>query len=81
MPGATTRPFFSFGYHRNLWDVFDIGVSAAYGGYNNFMMGAFFDLNIAHTFKIGVGSDNLTGFIMPKSSTGIDASINVSFAF
>jgi hypothetical protein len=81
MPGNTTRPFVSIGYMHDFHDFFDIGLSAAYGGFNNLAIGSFFAINIAHTLKIGFSSDNLSALILPKTATGFDISTNVSLSF
>jgi len=80
MPGATTKPFFSIAYNHDFHKVFDIGVSAAVGGYNNLALGAFFSL-IVGGIKVGVGSDNLTALVYDKLGTGLDVSVNLSMAF
>ncbi len=80
-PGNTTRPFVSIGYMHDFHDYFDIGVSAAYGGFNNLALGAFFAVNIAHHVKFGLSSDNLSAIIVPKTATGFDIATNFSVSF
>ncbi len=80
-PGNTTRPFFSVGYMHDFHDYFDIGVSAAYGGFNNLALGAFFAVNIAHSVKFGLSSDNIGAVILPRQTTGLDLSTNFSVSF
>ena len=80
-PGNTTRPFFSVGYMHDFHDYFDIGLSASYGGFNNFALGTFFAVNIGHSVKIGFSSDNMTALILPKTATGFDIATNFSVSF
>jgi hypothetical protein len=80
-PGNTTRPFVSIGYMHDFHDYFDIGISAAYGGFNNLALGSFFAFNIGHTVKFGFSSDNLTALILPKTATGFDIATNFSLSF
>jgi hypothetical protein len=80
-PGNTTRPFFSVGYMHDFHDYFDIGVSAAYGGFNNLALGTFFAVNIAHSVKFGLSSDNIGAIILPRTATGFDISTNFSVSF
>lgn len=81
MPGGTKRPYIGVAYNYDLHEWVDIGASAAYGGYNKFAVGAFFSLNLFHTLKLGIGSDNLTPLVIPASGTGIDVSLNASLSF
>lgn len=80
-PGGTKRPYLGVAYNYDLHEWVDVGVSAAYGGYNKYAFGAFFSLNLFHTLKMGIGSDNLTPLIIKKSGTGIDVSLNASLSF
>ncbi len=80
-PGNTTRPFVSVGYMHDFHDYFDIGLSVAYGGFNNLALGSFFAVNIAHSVKFGLSSDNLSALIAPKTATGFDISTNFSVSF
>lgn len=81
LPGTTTRPFVSVGYNHDFHDIFAIGAAASYGGFNGLALGSFFSLKIAHTLKLGLGSDNLTAFFYKKLGTGIDFSSNFSLSF
>ncbi len=81
IPGGTKRPYLGVAYNYDLHEWFDIGVSAALGGYNKYAMGSFFSLNLFHTLKMGIGSDNLMPLILKKSGTGIDVSLNASVSF
>jgi hypothetical protein len=80
-PGGTKRPYLGVAYNFDLHEFFDIGASAAYGGYNKYAVGAFFSVNLFHRLKFGIGSDNLTPLIIKSSGTGIDVSLNGSISF
>lgn len=81
MPGATTKPYLSVAYNYDLRRMFDFGVSASMGGYNQYAVGAFFAFNFLHIIKFGVGSDNLMPLVKPELGTGADVSVNLSLAF
>jgi hypothetical protein len=78
MPGATTRPFFGLGYNHDFHKFFDAGLSMSVGGYNRFAVGSFFSMNIAQTVKLGFSSDNLSSYVLPRYSTGVDFAVNFS---
>ena len=80
-PGNITRPYVSLGYMHDFHSWFDVGGLLAYGGFNNFALGAFFAVNILESAKFGLASDNLTAWILPSESTGADVSMNLSFSF
>ena len=79
-PGTTTRPFVSIGYKHDFHEAFDLGIMTAYGGFNQLMLGAFASVSVGDVFKLGIGTDNLTGFIAPGNTTGVDfqASLSIS---
>lgn len=80
-PGNTTRPFLSVGYMHDFHDYFDVGLSMAVGGFNNFAVGSFFAVNFGHHVKIGFSSDNIGALIIPKTTTGFDIATNFSLSF
>lgn len=80
MPGNTTTPFISVAYNHDFHKKFDIGISAAVGGYNRLSLGAFFTLKMGR-LRLGLGSDNLTALVYDKLGTGIDLSVNLSSSF
>lgn len=78
-PGVTTRPFVSLAYNHDFHHVFDMGLMVAYGGFNRLMLGTFASFAVGDLMKIGFGTDNLTGLIVPNDATGIDAQVSLSF--
>ncbi len=80
-PGGTKRPYLGVAYNYDLHEWVDVGVSGALGGYNKYALGAFLSLNLFHTVKVGIGSDNLMPLIIKKLGTGIDVSLNASLSF
>lgn len=77
---ATKRPLISLGYGHNFNKTLNLVGSLAFGGYNKVAIGTFASVR-AGFFRFGIGSNNVTGFIMPDNATGVDFSINTNLAF
>ncbi len=81
VPGATTRPFVSVAYNRDIHKTLDVGLMAGYGGYNQLIGGAFASINILNFLKFGIGSDNIIPMLMKTRGTGVDFQTNFSLTF
>lgn len=80
-PGAITRPFVSLGYNHDFHKFFDGGAMVSVGGYNKVAAGIFFSVNFNQFIKLGLSSDNLLAFVVPKYGTGVDVAANFSISF
>lgn len=77
---STTDPYVALGYSFNLFDIWNLGGSVGYGGYNRFTIGAFTSIGVKY-FRIGVGSSNLAGLIYKEQGTGVNLNANLMFGF
>jgi hypothetical protein len=80
LPGVTKRPFVSLGYDHNFGNIFDLGATLGYGGYNRTVVGSFMNLTVG-PLRLGIGSENLLPLLFPDLGTGIDATGHASLTF
>ncbi len=70
-------PQFSIGYNYQK-NIFQGGVNANFGGYTNFMAGAYVGAKF-NSFTLGVGSNNLLAWIVPQNTLSQAAFIQLKY--
>jgi hypothetical protein len=73
-------PFVRLGFNYNL-PIVKPGITIAYGGYSTIQAGLNADIEIGNVFKFQLGTNNILGAIVPKSSKSLDlyAGVNCKF--
>ncbi len=77
---STKRAYFSTAYTFNLKNSFEVGSNIGFRGYNNFLEFGVFMAFRAGPFRMGLGSGNITPLVK-SVGTGVDANVNMTFAF
>ncbi len=72
-------PQLSIGYNYQK-NIFQGGVNANFGGYTNFMAGAYVGAKF-NSFTLGVGSNNLLAWIVPQNTLSQAAFIQLKYEF
>ncbi len=78
-PTLSYSPFIFAGLDYKINDVLRCGANASYGGFSRFKGGVYLNAKL-NKINIGIGSENLSGFISRKGS-GISANCRISCVF
>ena len=77
---ANYTPFVRAGLNFDL-PLFSPGITAAYGGYSNLRIGLNTDIKLINALKIQIGTNNILGAIIPKSTNALDGYAGLLFRF
>lgn len=77
---ANYTPFVRAGLNFDL-PLFNPGITAAYGGYSNLRIGLNTDIKLINALKIQIGTNNVLGAIIPKSTNALDVYAGLLFRF
>lgn len=80
MPGNSIRPLISAAYAYSWGYVLNMGTSVSYGGLAGVGIGAFVSGRVGPV-RIGAGTSNFTGALLPEVGRGADFTVNAVIAF